>query len=163
LQNYTDIDFELEITGKCTSDEYKKILTQSADINNKINLRFDYIKDNELNAAIQSSDIAILPFDKTSSLNSGTIMLAFSNKRTVIAPLIGTLEDIEDDFYYSYNYNNYEEHKNVLLKTILTVCNDYKNNMEVLNYKGEQAYSYVDKNNNWELIKNRYLELYNSL
>jgi len=162
LSNFADIDFELEITGSCISGDYIKKLTQLAD-NNKITLHFDYIKDDELNTAIQSSDIAIFPFNITSALNSGTIMLAFSNKRTVIAPLIGTLQDIKDDIYYSYSYDNYEEHKNVLLNTILTVFNDYKNNMEILNFKGEQAYSHVDKNNNWEIIKNSYLNLYNSL
>jgi len=163
LEKFTDVDFELEITGKYDSHEYIRKLTQLAHNNDKIILHFNYINDDELNAVIQSSDIAIFPFDMTSALNSGTIMLAFSNKRTVIAPLIGTLQDIKDNFYYSYSYDNYEEHKNVLLNTILTVFNDYKNNMEILNYKGEQAYSYVDKNNNWEIIKSGFLNLYNSL
>jgi len=162
LQDYIDIDFELEITGRCISEDYKNKLISLVD-NNKITVHFDHINDDELNSIIQLSDIAILPFDTKSMLNSGTIMLAFSNKRTVIAPLIGTLCDIKDDFYYSYNYVNYEDHKHALLNTILTVFNDYKNNIEILNHKGEQAYSYVDKNNNFEIIKNGYLNLYNSL
>jgi glycosyltransferase involved in cell wall biosynthesis len=163
LQNFTDIDFELEITGSGASDEYIKKLMHLADVNNKIVFHFDYIDNDKLNAVIQSSDIAILPFNKISALNSGSIILAFSNKRTVIAPLIGTLQDIKDNFHYFYDYNNYEEHKKALLNSILTVFNDYRNNVEILNMKGEQAYHYVDKYNNWEIIKNRYLELYNSL
>ena len=153
LQYNTSNNFELEITGSCNSEEYKEKLKHLADNNKKITLHFDFIDNDNLNEAIQSSDIAIFPFNTASSLNSGT----------VISPLIGTIQDINDNFFYSYDYNNHEEHTNVLLKTILTVFDDYNKNKDILNNKGDLAYSYVDQNNNWELIGKKYSELYNSL
>jgi len=161
LQNViADIVFELKIIGGC-SDEYSFKLNNLLSKENKnISFEFKYIDNDELNAIIQKSDIAILPHNNRSSLNSGSIILAFSNKRTVIAPLIGTLEDIKEDFYYSYDYNNQEEHKKALTDVILKAIADYKMNPEIFNEKGEQAYRYMDKNNNWDIVKNGLLKVY---
>ena len=156
---FTGINYELMITGTSVSNEYISRLNHL--IKKNIKLQHEFLSDDALNDLIQKSDIVVLPFDITSSLNSGSIMLSFSNKRTVISPSIGTLDDINKDFYYSYDYTNQEEHKTALTHIILKAVNDYKNNNNIFNKKGEEAYLYVKKHNNWDLIKKKMLDVYN--
>ncbi|OMH21624.1 hypothetical protein AC231_14395 [Clostridium pasteurianum] len=99
------------IAGKPNTSEYGEMLKKSIK-NKNIKTKFSFIEDEEMISLIKMSDAIILPYDIQSSLNSGTIMLAFSNKKTVISPLIGTLKDIKNEnLYFTYEYSSQEEHK----------------------------------------------------
>ncbi len=91
----------LHIAGNCKDKVYKDYLTNTSE-NKNISFDFRFIPDNELVQIISKNDIVAIPYSLESSLNSGTIFLAFSYKKTVIAPMIGTLKEFSDrSFFYA--------------------------------------------------------------
>lgn len=155
-----DENVSLTIAGNCKDKNYTEQL-QSSVTNKNINCDFRFIPDNELIDYIDSSDILILPYSLESSLNSGTIFLAFSNKKTVVSPLIGTLKEYGENnsFFYSYEYKSPSEHRKQLLSTISKVIRDYTQDKQIIHQKGLMAYNIVSIENSTERIT----ELYNKL
>lgn len=146
----------LHIVGNCKDKEYKEYLTNTSK-NKNITFDFRFIPDNELVEIISNYDIVALPYSYESSLNSGTIFLAFSYKKTVIAPMIGSLKEFSDkSFFYGYDYKNEGEHKANLEKTIKQVYADFEKNNTVLAEKGETAYNIVKENNSVDMISGLY-------
>lgn len=153
---------KLIIAGKPHTDEYRKELNELINGNKNIVTVFKFLSDDELFSLINLSDVLVLPYNKRSSLNSGSIILGFSCKKTVIAPMIGTLLDMKnEDFYYGYDYNKDEEHYEKFKQCIMKVYNDYIKNKNILKQKGEQAYSYVDRYYNSNVVKKELNDLYN--
>ncbi|QQO09803.1 glycosyltransferase family 4 protein [Breznakiella homolactica] len=156
-----DKPIELLIAGNCTDPAYRSQLLKSVK-NEKIKCLFNFIPDNEICNLLSQNDVVVLPYDIESSLNSGTIFLAFSNKKTVISPLIGTLKEYEShDFFYSYEYNSPEDHKDKLTEEILHVLNDYLTDPSLLEQKGEEAFLIVKEKNSIEVIASLYNKLFN--
>lgn len=150
----------LHIAGNCKDKEYKDYLADTSQ-NKNISFDFRFIPDNELVEIISNNDIVALPYSFESSLNSGTIFLAFSYKKTVISPLIGTLKEFPDkSFFYSYDYKTEEEHKEQLYQTLTKVYEDFSSNHEILKIKGNTAYNYVKENNGIEKITELYKGLF---
>lgn len=150
-------NISLQITGICKDEELKEKLFDLKGSNANVNLDFRFISNDEMVNLISNSDIVVLPFDIESSLNSSTIMLAFSCQKTVISPLIATLKEYSNrDFFYSYEYENLEDHKRKLEQTIQKVINDYNNDHDILHKKGEYAYQIVRENNDLDKISEIY-------
>ena len=151
----------LTVVGNCKDRDYADAL-KSAIKNKNISCNFRFIPDEELVSYIDRSDILVLPYSLESSLNSGTIFLAFSCKRTVVSPLIGTLKEYGEDksFFYSYEYNSPQEHRERLLAAIRQVMLDYARDSEALKQKGLVAYSLVSEQNSLEQIAERYWKLF---
>jgi glycosyltransferase involved in cell wall biosynthesis len=146
---------ELTIRGICHDNTLKTKLENMCGDDKKITFNTNYVDDNDILDLIQKYDILILPYDLTSSLNSGVIFLSFSCKRTVISPLIGTLKEYQDkSFFYSYEYTSPEKHIQKLQENINQVLVDVKTNPNSLLEKGEKAFLLVEKNNSIEKIKN---------
>ena len=125
-----------------------------------ISLLFKFIPDEELSDLLKISDAVILPYDISSSLNSGTIYLAFSNKKTVVAPLIATLEDISEmDFFFGYQYKDESEHEQNLKKAIDELISAYEKNKDILSRMGNDAYLYVSSKHSNEEIKKQYRKM----
>lgn len=149
----TDLQIELLIAGKASSEAYKNSIVELVNDCPNIKLNLKFIPDEELVKVISKNDILILPYDIKSSLNSGTIILAFSNKKTVISPLIGTLKDYKDkSFFYYYDYYNNSDHKEKLKNQIKKVINDYTKDKECLHKKGQIAFENVKEYNSIEKI-----------
>lgn len=149
----------LHIAGNCKSIEYKNYL-KSVSSNSNITFDFRFIPDTELVSIIANYDVVALPYSYESSLNSGTIFLAFSYKKTVIAPMIGTLKDFSDkSFFYGYDYKDDNDHKIQLLEIIKKVYDDFEANPLILEKKGHMAYQTVKDNNSIEMISNLYEKL----
>ena len=149
----------LHIAGNCKDKEYKDYLTASSK-NKNLSFDFRFIPDNELVEIISNNDIVALPYSYESSLNSGTIFLAFSYKKTVIAPMIGTLKEFSDSsFFYGYDYKTEDEHKENLKTMIKQVYADFEKNKNVLSEKGQAAYNIVKEENSVEMISGLYKEL----
>ena len=110
-------DVELLIAGYYQDLSFKEYLVQQVKYDN-IKFKFGFIDDEEIPGLISDSDILIMPYDLTSSLNSGSVILAFSYGRTVICPKIATIEDMESSNFYSYSYTDRESHKKELKKQI---------------------------------------------
>lgn len=146
----------LNIAGNCKDKEYRSKLADSIK-NTNIHCDFRFIPDEEIVNLIQENDIVILPYSLKSSLNSGTIILAFSNHKTVVSPLIGTLKEYEDkSFFYSYEYTNEEVHKQELTSKIQKVIEDYNKNRKIIDDKGNSAFEAVFKENSLEHITELY-------
>jgi glycosyltransferase involved in cell wall biosynthesis len=123
-----------------------------------------FIKEQEVNRLFKTSDVVVLPYDKTSVLNSGTVLLSYSLKTPVIIPEIASIKSIKSNsFIFSYDYKNSNEHYRNLKKILRQTYKRYYSNRENLKIKGEKGYKFVKENNNWEIIEKRIGKLYNSL
>ena len=151
----------LTVAGNCKDSNYVTEL-KSTIKNKNISCDFRFIPDGELVSYIKRSDILVLPYSLESSLNSGTIFLAFSYGKTVISPLIGTLKeyDSNNSFFYAYEYGSFEEHRNQLRSAIKRVLADYSSNPELIQKKGMQAYNQVAEHNSFDTITASYKELF---
>ncbi|MEI6857764.1 glycosyltransferase [Psychrilyobacter sp.] len=163
IKAFNELNFEnvkLVIAGNPKSDEYRARIKDLSK-NSNIYLELRFIEDEELSMFLNVSDLVILPYSNESSLNSGSVFLAFSYKKTVISSNIGTLNDIRRDFYYSYNYGNEKEHIEKLKSNMSLVKKELESDSKVLLKKGLTAYEYVSKNNNWEDISQKMFKIYN--
>ncbi len=156
-----DNDFILLISGNCNDENYKEELIKKAN-NTNIYFDFNFIKDDEMQCYLKSSEIIIAPYNKKSSLNSGTLWMAMSYSKTMILPLIGCIKDIKnyDNILYAYDYNSEEEHYSSLLKCLIRVKEDIIRNPEILKIKGKKSYEYIIKNQSWKVMKRKWIDLY---
>lgn len=148
------------IAGNPISQKYKNEIIEKAK-NSNVQLKLYFIENNEIVELMHNSDCVILPLDMTSSLNSGSVYFAFSNKCTVICPLIGTIKDIENDnMYFTYSYTTINEHRLALKNAIEKVI---ETDSDVLLQMGQRAFDYVKQNNSIEIIADRIKMLVSSL
>jgi glycosyltransferase involved in cell wall biosynthesis len=152
VSGFGDNELELTIVGKPVSQEYMQKL-QTLTRKNNIKLIFKFIEDNELTSYLENCDLLVLPYDITSSLNSGTVILAFSYAKTVICPNIGTLSDMENKKFLSYTYINQEEHNRKLTMLIQKSIDLKMKNKNIFNEWGKVMYNEVAKNNSKEKIR----------
>jgi len=147
----------LQITGRCDSLKYKNELLYKLEGVSNIKIDFRFINTQEMTKLISDSDIIIFPFDLRSSLNSSSIMLAFSNKRCVLSPYIGTLQECtRSDCFYTYQYLTLQEHFNCLIESINDIIKDVKENPSVLKQKGIIAYDLIVKDNSINVLSTIY-------
>lgn len=151
---------KLKLCGKVMNDEYETYINKLINSNRNITTDFRFIEDDELNGLIKKSDILVLPYDMKSSLNSGTIILAFSNKRTVLSPMIGTLKDFEDkSLFFAYEYVDERTHREELKKSILKVYDIYINDQSSINTMGERCYQEVKENNSIKMVTDKFRQI----
>lgn len=155
-----DSKFLLLICGKCNDKAYKEELEKLS--NKNILFDFNFIKDEEMEAYLRSSQIVVAPYNKESSLNSGTLWMCMSYSKTMILPLIGCIKDIKnyDDFLYTYDYEDEKLHYDALLKCLLKVKLDINTEPNILDNKGIQAYEYIVKNQTWKIFREKWGNLY---
>jgi len=164
FQKINNHNIKLLMAGEVSDKKYQKKLLSK--IKNKSNIicDFRYIPENEIAKYHNTSDIVILPYHKTSSLNSGAIYLSFSLKKTVICPDIGSINALKDhSFVYKYHYRSDEEHAKKLEKIILKAYNDFKKDPNIIKEKGERAFKYVQSEHSNKKIAQLYRKLYTSL
>lgn len=154
-------DVKLTLAGKINTKEYEEYINTLIDNNTNIIKEFRFIKDDEIQSFILNSNMLVLPYDIKSSLNSGTVILAFSNRRTVLSPLIGTLKDFkEKDNFFSYTYTDKENHKKKLKEKLLQIYELYKNDKEVILNMGNRCYSMVEDENSLEKVTEAYKKIF---
>lgn len=143
----------LTLAGKIVNDEYTDYIKKIIGNNNKIITDFRFIEDDKISELINKSDLLVLPYDIRSSLNSGTIILAFSNKRTVLSPMIGTIKDIDKkDMFFSYEYENDIIHKEALKENIINISKIYARNSLKIEEMGMKCYLFVEENNSLDKV-----------
>ena len=137
---------QLTIAGKAIDASYERQILEMAREAGNVELMPYFVPDSELAALIVKADLLVLPYDLSSSLNSGTVILAFSYKKTVICPEIGTITDMgerqADIFHYHYNIK--EEHHTALLEQITRAAALKQHNPAALCEMGNRLYEYVD-------------------
>jgi glycosyltransferase involved in cell wall biosynthesis len=153
---------ELSICGFAEKNYKEKLLKKIANSKNiSLNLRF--ITDDKIPQILAQHHILLTPYDSKSVLNSGSIILAFSYKRTVLSPNNGTLSDFENkNMFFSYEYKNLAEHKNILKEKILFLYENYSNNYNRLLELGEECFESVRKNNSPEKVSGILEKLFES-
>ena len=94
-------DAKLVLAGWGTDVGYAKYLRDLSAHNESIILDLRYIPGITLNALIGISDVIVLPYTNKSSMNSGVMIQAFSNGKTVITPDICMARDFTGQgFFY---------------------------------------------------------------
>lgn len=157
-------EVNLKIAGRPMSEEYGNSLMDTSDNLPYINLDLKFIEDVDLPRYIAESDLLVLPYDLTSSLNSGTVILAFSYKRSVICPMIGTITDMQDlKNAFHYEYNTKSEHFDQLRSQIEEAVRMFKENPSSILDLGENAYQDVLQNNSINIVGAQLAEIYRSL
>lgn len=159
----TDKNIVFNIIGECVDDRYKnELLARAKDIPN-VNLEFRFVSDDDFGALLNTSDVLIIPLDIKSSMNSSTVILAFSCKRTVICPRISTIEEYDMDNVYSYDYSTADEHLAALRTEVTRAYNDWTRDKVLFAKKGELLYEEVKRHNSVEAIQEEYSRLINRL
>lgn len=160
--NIEENGFVLLICGNCNDDQYKEELKKFS--SESIFFDFNFIKDEEMERYLASSQIIVAPYNKNSSLNSGTLWMALSYEKTMMLPLIGCVKDIKnyDDFLYTYDYDaeNEEMHYNALLNCMMKLKKDIEKNTNILEEKGKKGYNYIVNNQTWKALKDKWINLY---
>ncbi len=155
-----DNNFVLLICWPCNDYSYVWYLKKFW--NKNIYFDFNFIKDSEMESYLRQSLIVVAPYNKISSLNSWTLWMALSYKKTMILPLIGCVKDIRnyEKFLYIYDYSKEEEHYGNLLQCLQKLKGDLLEDETVLKVKGEAWYQYIINNWSWKVQKENWINLY---
>jgi len=110
----------LTIAGKPSTDGYRRRIAALVQPTDNVVWKPYFVPDEEVAALLAGADVVVLPYDLTSSLNSGTAILAFSYKKTVICPEIGTITDLDEAMQdtFHYRYQTVEQHREALTEQI---------------------------------------------
>lgn len=156
---------QLTIAGKAASEAYATELRSLAMGAESIQLRLGFVENEEMPALIAASDLLVLPYDLRSSLNSGTVILAFSYARTVICPRIGTIDELEkaQSDVFTYSYTTEAEHESELRKAIQRALDLKRSDPAVLLQMGMKMKEHVQVANDPTIAINGLTKLYREL
>ena len=156
---------QVTIAGKPNSPAYGQTIRQAAEAAGNVQLIPEFIPDHELPRLMQHCDLLVLPYDLNSSLNSGTVILAFSYKKTVICPEIGTIEDLGEakKHVLHYHYESEEEHIEQLKSQVAKAIRMKNENPQIFQLLGDQVFQHVNKVHSKEIVGHQLLSLYQEL
>jgi beta-1,4-mannosyltransferase len=156
---------EISIMGNPNTQEYKNEIVQLSQGLSNVHLKLEFIPDENLPEILSKSDLVILPYNLESSLNSGTVILAFSYQKTVICPKIGTINDFgkENSAIFSYKYTTSEEHFEKLTDRINLAIELKKTNPLIFEEMGKKMFFLVQEQNDKALACKKLVELYSKL
>ena len=153
---------EFWIVGKPESIEYRSELEKlSAGLGNVV-CKFGFVNDEDIPRYMNMCDALILPYDE-STLNSGTVLLAFSYQRTVICPKIAMVEDFENEDMYIYDYTSEDGQLYSLLNKVECAYMDFIKDRYSLKRKGENLFLYTQDKCGISTISKLYKELFEDL
>ena len=161
---FSIVEVNLHIAGNYSSIDYKnKIIDMCRHIKN-VTFDLRYIESNEIPKIISSFDLMVFPYDSSSVLNSGSLLLSFSYKKSALIPLVGTALDFKNkSHFFYYKYLNKSQHFSELKSGIRRLIELKKNDINIFNKIGESAYFQVLENNSKNLVKEKLCVLYNEL
>ncbi|EAQ47945.1 glycosyltransferase family 4 protein [Leeuwenhoekiella blandensis] len=162
VKNLEVSTIELTIAGKPVSVEYGIQLEHLVKNVSNIHLELTFIPDDLIPGYLNACDALVLPYDLRSSLNSGTVLLAFSYARSVICPDIGTLQDLDETLrtsVFTYSYSTVATHKEALETAILKA----QNAQGELNKFGKNLLDYMQQNHSVAQVVDSLEKVYKSL
>lgn len=157
-------EVHLTIVGKPSTSEYQaKIESMVAGMSNVV-LRLAFVNDEDLGSLIARHDLLALPYNKESSLNSGSVILAFSYGRTVMCPNIGTLLDFEDaSNIMGYDYDDADSHLQAIKNSLQKAIEIKKADKEAFHKMGAKLFEIVGKENDIAIVSDRLSNLYKKI
>jgi beta-1,4-mannosyltransferase len=162
FNSINESNIQLIIAGNPESEEYKQLLLNRISSDTIIPI-FKFIDDELLSELLNASDCSIFPYNKESSLNSGSIYHALSFSNIVIAPQIGTVKDIPHSIIYDYDYDTADNHSIQLRSSIMRVVEDIKTEPDKVYERKMMGSNYMKTHHNWENITLQYYNLYREL
>lgn len=150
----------LLMRGRC-SPAYAEQLCAQTDIQHpSIRYDFTYCAPEDVGDYLKEAIACIAPYDTRSSLNSGTLWMAFSYQKTFICPKIGSVRDISnpDELGYFYDYSTPEEHEQALVEMLNRLGKDMENPESIVQ-KGKTCFEYM-KQHSWTKNRIQWQELY---
>jgi beta-1,4-mannosyltransferase len=84
FRSVADASLTLGVAGAASSPELAATITTLADGDPRVTLRFDFLSDDELVAAVTAAELVVLPYRFMH--NSGTVLAALSLDRPVLVP-----------------------------------------------------------------------------
>lgn len=156
---------ELTLAGNPHTQAYKEKITQIAALAGNVTLMLHFIPDEQLPILMAGCDLLVLPYDLNSSLNSGSVILAFSYRKTVLCPAIGTLSDMNSaqQNFLSYRYDSPSAHADVLADLIAKAVVMKKEAGNVFEKMGNEMYAYVRMRHGKQLVSDKLINIYNEL
>lgn len=149
LQNNTTIT----IVGRCSDPKYLNEINEKIGKLHNVSFQNRFIELSELKEIAKEIHLFVLPMNIKSSLNSSAAMMAFSLKRTVVCPNIGTIKEYPDqDYIYTYDYQNAKEHVDRIKKALRTAIDDMKKEPEIMRKKGNKAFKMAHKYNSLDTV-----------
>lgn len=153
IEKFKNTKIRLTIAGKTSSEEYKQYILKICEKFDNIVLKLEFIDDEDLIQMIKQNDLIVLPYDKKSSLNSGSIILCCSCGRSFISPRIGTVKEFNtEELFYTYDYKDNNEHEIQLYESINKAYQDFITQKNLFDMKGKCLYDYVSKYNDEKYI-----------
>lgn len=154
----------LTIIGQPVTEHYAKKIEALVGDSNNIKLRYQFVKDEEINTLLAQYDLLILPYSIKSTLNSGSVILAFSYKKTIVSPKIGTILDFgENEYILSYSYEDEAEHKEKLRQAIQLGIKKKHEQADFFKIAGQNLSAEVEIRNSPVLVAERLANVYMSL
>lgn len=153
----------LTLAGKAKDNEYEQYIADYAEKLSSVVLKLDFIPDQAIVGLIQQADLVVLPYDLKSSLNSGTVILAFSCARTVVCPVIGTIDDLPEKnkvITYHYKVDDERDHLYQLNRAVSRAYKLFQEDETIFKRWGEDMFKQVQKHNSKELCTEMLMNLY---
>jgi FkbM family methyltransferase len=145
--NFDDVELNIYGSG---DGQYLQSLNGLIGEYGNIKTDFKFVDDKEIPEILANCHLFVLPYNLDSLLNSGATLLALSYGRSVLSPLTGTLEDIEDKaMFFAYSYKEQREHKEELKRQIIAIREKYRGNYNELLNLGKKCTQYVSENNSF--------------
>lgn len=158
-QHFRNENICFHIAGKCSDSAYKEEIAGRAQTLHNVELDLRFVEDGELEQLLRQHHIMLLPYDTQSSMNSGTVILAFSNGRTVICPEISTIQEFDMTDIYTYRYETEDEHRKHLFQCVEEAYKDWMNDRFNFESKGTRLLQAVRENNSPETLIHSYRSL----
>lgn len=140
---------KLILAGNSMDVKYTKYLERLCAGNADIVLDLRYLPTLILETLIEISDVIVIPYKNHTSMNSGVMIQAFSNEKTVIVPDICMGRDFASEgFIYGYR----KSLGNAMMRA-------YENGKELNRKMGKQAYEYVSRYHNEAVVRKRLYQM----
>ena len=121
-----------------------------------------YVPEEDLFDFVAAGNVMICPFDE-SALDSSTCILAFSCGRNVIAPSIGTIQEVPEGLVYSYRRPTERGEFDSLKDAAIRAYGEFHADRGLFESKQDSLLEYVTSAWSTDIVRGKYKELLRSL
>lgn len=150
MEKLTDLNCHLLAAGQAQDAGYAQELQRLTRKMENVTVLNGYISNLQMGSFLKAADVLVLPYDTTSGMNSGAMIMAFSYERTVVVSDIAMAHDFPEGLLYRYGYTSQEEHRSELIRQITCACDSGR---EINHEKGKELYRIVRKTCSVEIVE----------